>query len=79
MGLGSTNEDVCMARTRHLNALSETKEFLNRGLQQLENKNTLELLAEDLRLAQESLGTVTGSFVPDDLLGEIFSKFCIGK
>jgi len=79
MGLSSTNEDVCMARTRHLNALSETKEFLNRGLQQLENKNTLELLAEDLRLAQESLGTVTGNFVADDLLGEIFSKFCIGK
>lgn len=79
MGLSSSNEDVCMARTRHLNALSESKEFLNKGLQQLENKNTLELLAEDLRLAQESLGTVTGSFVADDLLGEIFSKFCIGK
>jgi tRNA modification GTPase len=79
MGLSSTNEDVCMARTRHLNALSETKEFLDRGLQHMENKDTVELLAEDLRLAQESLGTVTGSFVADDLLGEIFSKFCIGK
>jgi len=79
MGLNSTGEDVCMARTRHLNALSETKEFLNRGLQHLENKNALELLAEDLRLAQESLGVITGSFVADDLLGEIFSNFCIGK
>ena len=79
MGLSNTAEDVCMARTRHLNALSETKEFLNKGLQHLENKNTLELLAEDLRLAQESLGVITGSFVADDLLGEIFSKFCIGK
>ncbi len=79
MGLNSTGEDVCMARTRHLNALCETKEFLNRGLQHLENKNTLELLAEDLRLAQESLGVITGSFVADDLLGEIFSRFCIGK
>jgi len=79
MGLNSTGEDVCMARTRHLNALSETKEFLNRGLQHLGNVNTLELLAEDLRLAQESLGVITGSFVADDLLGEIFSKFCIGK
>ncbi len=79
MGLSSSNEDVCMARTRHLNALSETEGFLSRGLQQLENKNTLELLAEDLRLAQKSLGTVTGSFVTDDLLGEIFSKFCVGK
>ncbi len=79
MGLNSTVEDVCMARTRHLNALSETKGFLNSGLRHLENKNTLELLAEDLRLAQESLGVITGSFVADDLLGEIFSKFCIGK
>jgi len=79
MGLNSTGEDVCMARTRHLNALSETKEFLNRGLQHLGNVNTLELLAEDLRLAQKSLGVITGSFVADDLLGEIFSKFCIGK
>jgi len=79
MGLNSTVEDVCMARTRHLNALSETKEFLNRGLQHLGNVNTLELLAEDLRLAQKSLGVITGSFVADDLLGEIFSKFCIGK
>jgi tRNA modification GTPase len=79
MGLNSTGEDVYMARTRHLNALSATKGFLDRGLQHLENKNTLELLAEDLRLAQESLGVITGSFVADDLLGEIFSKFCIGK
>lgn len=79
MGLSSTGEDVCMARTRHLNALSETKGFLVNGLQHLENKTTLELLAEDLRLAQESLGVITGSFVADDLLDEIFSKFCIGK
>jgi len=79
MGLNNTGEDVYMARTRHLNALSETKEFLDRGLRHLENKNTLELLAEELRLAQESLGGITGSFVADDLLDEIFSKFCIGK
>ena len=79
MGLSSMGEDVCMARTRHLNALSETKGFLNNGLQHLENNSTLELLAEDLRLAQESLGTITGSFVADDLLAEIFSNFCIGK
>jgi tRNA modification GTPase len=79
MGLNSTAEDAYMARTRHLNALSETKGFLDRGLEHLENKNTAELLAEDLRLAQESLGVITGSFVADDLLDEIFSKFCIGK
>jgi len=79
MGLNSTGEDVCMARTRHLNALLKTQEQLTSGLQHLKNKNTLELLAEDLRQAQESLGGITGSFVADDLLGEIFSKFCIGK
>ncbi len=79
MGMGSTGEDSYMARARHLNALSKTQEYLTTGKQRLENKNTLELLAEDLRMAQESLGTITGSFVADDLLGEIFSKFCIGK
>jgi len=79
MGLNSTGEDVCMARTRHLNALLKTQEQLTSGLQHLKNKNTLELLAEDLRLAQESLGTITGDFVADDLLSEIFSNFCIGK
>ena len=79
MGIGDTGEDSYMARARHLNALSETQGYLTIGQQRLENKNTLELLAEDLRMAQESLGTITGSFVADDLLGEIFSKFCIGK
>jgi tRNA modification GTPase len=79
MGMGDTGEDSYMARARHLNALSKTQEYLTTGQQRLENKNTLELLAEDLRMAQESLGTITGSFAADDLLGEIFSKFCIGK
>ncbi len=79
MGLNSTGEDVCMARTRHLNALLKTQEQLTSGLQHLKNKNTLELLAEDLRLAQESLGTITGDFVAEDLLIVIFSYFCIGK
>jgi tRNA modification GTPase len=79
MGMGDTGEDSYMARARHLNALLKTQEYLTTGQQRLENKNTLELLAEDLRMAQESLGTITGSFAADDLLGEIFSKFCIGK
>ena len=79
MGLEESGEDVYMARTRHLNALLKTQEQLTSGRQHLENKSTLELLAEDLRLAQGSLGAITGSFVADDLLGEIFSKFCIGK
>jgi len=41
--------------------------------------NSAELVAEELRLAQDALGTITGEFTPDDLLGEIFSRFCIGK
>ena len=79
MGLNETSEDSYMARTRHLNALLRTQEFLTKGVQSTEDKISLELLAEDLRMAQESLGTITGSFVADDLLGEIFSRFCIGK
>ncbi|MCH9047920.1 MAG: tRNA uridine-5-carboxymethylaminomethyl(34) synthesis GTPase MnmE [Proteobacteria bacterium] len=79
MGLNETSEDSYMARTRHLNALLRTQEFLTKGVQSTEDKISLELLAEDLRMAQESLGTITGNFVADDLLGEIFSSFCIGK
>lgn len=79
IGINETGEDVCMARTRHLHALVDTQSHLKAGLKHMEHKNTLELLAEDLRLAQEALGSITGRFVADDLLGEIFSKFCIGK
>ncbi len=79
MGLSNVAEDVCMARKRHLNALSEARKFLINGLQHLENKTAPELLAEDMRLAQESLSVITGGFVADDLLDEIFSQFCIGK
>ena len=43
------------------------------------NRHQAELIAEELRLAQEALSSITGEFTPDDLLGEIFSKFCIGK
>jgi tRNA modification GTPase len=69
-------EGVFMARERHLRALSETAEHLAeaRAL-----TNRLELFAEELRLAQSALGTITGEFTSDDLLGEIFSRFCIGK
>ena len=79
MGLSETNEDSYMARTRHLDALLRTQEFLTKGAVSIKDKISLELLAEDLRMAQESLGTITGSFVADDLLSEIFSSFCIGK
>lgn len=69
-------EGVFMARTRHLEALKSVDIHL--GLAQ-RNINQAELAAEELRLAQEALSSITGEFTPDDLLGEIFSKFCIGK
>lgn len=69
-------EGIYMARGRHLDALQTVAENLSRAGGLLGQP---ELLAEELRLAQESLNTITGEFTPDDLLGEIFSRFCIGK
>ncbi len=69
-------EDVFLARERHLQALQNA---LARLLAAETQWDHLELLAEELRLAQEALATITGEFTPDDLLGEIFSRFCIGK
>jgi tRNA modification GTPase len=68
--------NVFMARERHLQALIRSKESLHHAGGEL---NRPELFAEDLRLAQEALGEITGEFTSDDLLGEIFSRFCIGK
>ncbi len=67
---------VFMARTRHLQALFAAREHLHAAEQQLERP---ELFAEELREAQEALNTITGEFGADDLLGEIFSRLCIGK
>lgn len=69
-------EGVFMARARHLQALSEVDSHLQQAAQQI---GSAELVAEELRLAQDALSSITGEFTPDDLLGEIFSKFCIGK
>jgi tRNA modification GTPase len=69
-------EGVYMARIRHLEALRLVEGNLERAAKLLTQP---ELLAEELRLAQESLNTITGEFSSDDLLGEIFSRFCIGK
>jgi len=69
-------EGIFMARARHLTALRAVEASLSRAAERLDQP---ELLAEELRLAQESLNTITGEFTPDDLLGEIFSRFCIGK
>lgn len=75
-GYQNNAEGVFMARARHLEALTQVDVHLQRASNQI---NSAELVAEELRLAQESLASITGEFTPDDLLGEIFSKFCIGK
>jgi tRNA modification GTPase len=75
-GWQTTSEGVFMARTRHLEAIAEVESFLNQALQSIQQA---ELVAENLRAAQTALSSITGEFTPDDLLGEIFSKFCIGK
>jgi tRNA modification GTPase len=73
-------EGVFIARTRHVQALRRTREHLQEAQAQLAVPSpALELLAEDLRLAHDALGEITGTFTADDLLGEIFSRFCIGK
>jgi tRNA modification GTPase len=75
-GYQNNAEGVFMARARHLQALTEVDAHLQLAGAQIKSA---ELVAEELRLAQEALSTITGEFTPDDLLGEIFSKFCIGK
>lgn len=75
-GWHSTQEDVFLARERHLGALRAALGHVRAARQQA---HALELMAEELRLAQDALGSITGEFTPDDLLGAIFSRFCIGK
>ena len=80
VGWQSAPEGVFMARERHVRALAKVDEQLTKAAGQFQaSSSALDLLAEDLRQAQNFLGEVTGQFTPDDLLGEIFSKFCIGK
>lgn len=70
------SEDVFIARERHLRALAETQQHIATAQAQLPQ---LEIFAEELRLAQKNLASITGAFSADDLLGEIFGRFCIGK
>jgi tRNA modification GTPase len=75
-GWQPTGEGVFMARERHLIALKQAREHLDAAAQ---HQTQYDLFAEELRLAQMALSSITGEFTPDDLLGEIFGKFCIGK
>ena len=75
-GWRPSSEGVFLARERHLGALREAAAALAAAGQHMQ---AFELFAEDLRLAQQSLGTITGEVTADDLLGQIFSRFCIGK
>lgn len=79
MGYNATQEGVFLARRRHISALEKTLELIVHGEQQLQLYAAGELLAADLAEAQKHLSSVTGEFTSDDLLGEIFSNFCIGK
>jgi len=79
MGYQGSTEGGFMARRRHLTALSNTHQHLITGLDQLESYVAGEILAEELRICQQELDQITGEFTSDDLLGKIFSSFCIGK
>ena len=79
MGYQATTEQQFIARRRHLEALRQARDLLEQGQRQLRDSGAGELLAEDLRQCHHCLGEITGSMSSDQLLGEIFSSFCIGK
>ncbi|MCB1803511.1 MAG: tRNA uridine-5-carboxymethylaminomethyl(34) synthesis GTPase MnmE, partial [Gammaproteobacteria bacterium] len=79
MAYQGTDEGDFSARRRHLDAIEQARDALQRGEHALRHAQAGELLAEELRIAQQSLSTITGEFSADDLLGEIFASFCIGK
>ena len=79
MGYVNSGEGGFMARRRHVDALRRAHAILEQAAYQFKVDRAGELLAEDLRLAQDTLSEITGAFTSDDLLGRIFSSFCIGK
>ena len=80
VGWGGSQEGAIVARRRHLDCLDRAATHLEKSQQFAADGNiSLELFAEELRLAQDQLGQITGKLLPDDLLGKIFSQFCIGK
>lgn len=79
MGYQQVGEGQVIARKRHVNCLEKSYAHVQQGQQQLDEHMAGELLAEELRISQQYLNEITGEFTSDDLLGEIFSSFCIGK
>lgn len=79
MGYQGAEAATISARRRHLDALDRAGRYLREAQQQLQEQRAGELIAEDLRQAQQCLAEITGEFTSDDLLGRIFSSFCIGK
>jgi tRNA modification GTPase len=78
IGIDQTVENTVTARQRHIDAIAQVNRHVQRAAEQLVVRAG-ELAAEELRLAQDALNQITGEFGSDDLLGEIFSRFCIGK
>jgi tRNA modification GTPase len=78
-GYENLGDGAFTARRRHIDALNLAAEHFERGRDELNKNKAGELFAEELKLAQRALGEITGSFTSDDLLGRIFSEFCIGK
>jgi len=79
MGFKGETEGLFLARRRHIDALERARNSVENGYSQFMSHQAGELLAEDLRQAQQALNEITGEFDNEDLLGEIFSSFCIGK
>ena len=80
VGWTGSQEGTILARRRHLDCIERAAEHIETSEQFAANgNNSLELFAEELSLAQKHLGEITGKLLPDDLLGKIFSQFCIGK
>jgi tRNA modification GTPase len=79
MGYQTLDSGTVSARQRHLDALARARRHTDEAARQLQERRAGELVAEELRVAQQALNEITGEFTSDDLLGRIFSSFCIGK